>query len=61
MSEATGAMFSGHETKGRVLIVDDEPLGEGHRLGFEFTNISRKRQGDLVNAIFHLEVQRAGS
>ena len=25
MSEATGAMFSGHETKGRVLIVDDEP------------------------------------
>ena len=25
MSEGTGAMFSGHETKGRVLIVDDEP------------------------------------
>ncbi len=25
MSEATGGMFSGHETKGRVLIVDDEP------------------------------------
>ena len=25
MSEATAAMFSGHETKGRVLIVDDEP------------------------------------
>jgi len=25
MSEATGAMFSGHETKGRVMIVDDEP------------------------------------
>ena len=25
MSEPTGAMFSGHETKGRVLIVDDEP------------------------------------
>ena len=25
MSEGTAAMFSGHETKGRVLIVDDEP------------------------------------
>ena len=25
MSKATGAMFSGHETKGRVLIMDDEP------------------------------------
>ena len=25
MSAATGAMFSGRETKGRVLIVDDEP------------------------------------
>jgi len=25
MSEGTGGMFSGHETKGRVLIVDDEP------------------------------------
>jgi len=25
MSEATGGMFSGHETKGRVLVVDDEP------------------------------------
>ena len=25
MSVGTGAMFSGHETKGRVLIVDDEP------------------------------------
>ena len=25
MSEASGGMFSGHETKGRVLIVDDEP------------------------------------
>ena len=25
MSEATGAMFSGHESNGRVLIVDDEP------------------------------------
>jgi len=25
MSEGTGGMFGGHETKGRVLIVDDEP------------------------------------
>ena len=25
MSEATGGMFSGHSTKGRVLVVDDEP------------------------------------
>jgi len=25
MSEGTGGMFSGHVTKGRVLIVDDEP------------------------------------
>jgi two-component system chemotaxis response regulator CheY len=25
MSEGTAGMFSGHETKGRVLIVDDEP------------------------------------
>ena len=25
MSEATGALFSGHSTKGRVLVVDDEP------------------------------------
>ena len=25
MTEGTAAMFSGHETKGRVLIVDDEP------------------------------------
>ena len=25
MSEGTGGMFSGHETNGRVLIVDDEP------------------------------------
>lgn len=42
-------------------IVDDEAMGEGRRLGLEFTHISRKRQGDLVNAIFHLEVQRSGS
>jgi len=25
MSEATGAMFSGHTSNGRVLVVDDEP------------------------------------
>ena len=25
MTEGTAGMFSGHETKGRVLIVDDEP------------------------------------
>jgi len=25
MSEGTAAMFGGHQTKGRVLIVDDEP------------------------------------
>ena len=25
MSDATGAMFSGHKSNGRVLIVDDEP------------------------------------
>lgn len=25
MSEGTGGMFGGHATKGRVLIVDDEP------------------------------------
>ena len=25
MSEATGGMFSGHASKGRVLVVDDEP------------------------------------
>ncbi len=25
MSEGTAGMFGGHETKGRVLIVDDEP------------------------------------
>ena len=25
MSEATGGMFSGHSTKGRVLVIDDEP------------------------------------
>ena len=25
MSDASGGMFSGHETNGRVLIVDDEP------------------------------------
>ena len=25
MTEATGAMFGGHSTNGRVLVVDDEP------------------------------------
>ena len=25
MSEATGGMFSGHTSNGRVLVVDDEP------------------------------------
>ena len=42
-------------------IVDDEALGEGRRLGLEFTSIDRKRQGDLVHTIYNLEVQRAGS